>query len=158
MQKSLERIGEVLVGYHKKGYPKQEPKRFLRPCLYQCQRTTTRSRLILRFARGPHRKGLRRKADSSPRQGPLTEALSPEAPRIKPQTKYRFSDSLEASSATTSSPPSRPTSLTKRHVQLMRPTTPATSAARRRSTAEWPTGRETRLDRGYRPLCSALYP
>ena len=40
---------------------------------------------------------------------------SPEAPRIKPRMKYRFYDSLEAGSATTSSPPSRPTSLTKRH-------------------------------------------
>ena len=73
---------------------------------------------------------------------------SPEAPRIKPQTKYRFSNSLEAGSATTSSPPSRPTSLTKRHVQLMRPTTPATSAARWRSTGRVTDGTGDRAQQG----------
>ena len=57
--------------------------------------------------------------------------------------KYRFSASLEAGSATTPSPLPRPASLTKHHVQLTRPTTPATSATRRHSTAEWPTGRES---------------
>ena len=62
------------VGYHKKGYPKQEPKRLLRPCQYQSQRTTMRSRLILRFARGPCNKGLGRKANSPPCRGPLAEA------------------------------------------------------------------------------------
>ena len=71
------------VGYHKKGHPKQEPKRLPKPCKYQSQRTTTRSRLILRFARGPRRKGLGRKANSPPRRGPLAEALSPEAPPRK---------------------------------------------------------------------------
>jgi len=115
------------VGYHKKGYPKQEPKRLLRPCKYQSQRTTTRSRLIFRFARGPaHKPHARGQLSASPRPSRLRPrptrprmghgfSDSPEAPRIKPQTKYGFSDSLEAGSATTSSPPSRPTSLTKRH-------------------------------------------
>ena len=63
-------------------------------------------------------------------------SVSLEAPRVKPRTRCRFSASLEAGSATTLSPPPRPISLTKRHVQLTRPTTPATSAGRRLDTAE----------------------
>ena len=43
-------------------------------------------------------------------------------------------------SATTSSPPSRPTPLTKRHVQSIRPTTPATSAVRWHSTGRMTDG------------------
>ena len=38
------------VGYHKKGYPKQELKRLLRPYKYQSRRTTTGPQPILRFA------------------------------------------------------------------------------------------------------------
>ena len=51
-------------------------------------------------------------------------------------------------SATTSSPPSRPTPLTKRHVQLMRPTTPATLAARWRSTGRVTDGTGDRAQQG----------
>ena len=79
-------------------------------------------------------------------------SASPEAPLERPRTRYRFSVSLEAGSS--SAPPPRPGC----HIQPACPTTPATSAARRRSTAKWPTGREIGLGRGYRPLCSALCP
>ena len=48
-------IEKLLVGYHKKGYPKREPKKLLSPCKYQSQETTTRPRPILRFAQGPRR-------------------------------------------------------------------------------------------------------
>ena len=51
-------------------------------------------------------------------------------------------------SATTSSPPSRPTPLTKRHVQLMRPTTPATSALRWHSTGRMIDGTRDRAQQG----------
>jgi len=58
------------VGYHKKGYPKQEPKRLLRPYKYQSRRTTTGPRPILRFAPPrPSRRGPLAEADS--RRGPL---------------------------------------------------------------------------------------
>ena len=42
------------------------------------------SRLILRFAQGPRRKGLGRKANSPPYRGPLAEALSPGLSRRGP--------------------------------------------------------------------------
>ena len=74
------------VGYHKKGHPKQEPKRLPKPCKYQSQRTTTRSRPILRLARSPRRN------DSLPRRGPLAEALSCQGPA--PQGLGRVTDSL----------------------------------------------------------------
>ena len=51
-------------------------------------------------------------------------------------------------STTTSSPPSRPTPLTKHHVQLMRPTTPATSAARWHSTGRMTNGTGDRAQQG----------
>ena len=63
------------VGYHKKGYPKQEPKILLKPCKNQ----TARSQQIFRFARGltprPQAKG--QKLPTPPRhshRGPLAEA------------------------------------------------------------------------------------
>ena len=122
------------VGYHKKGYPKQEPKILLKPCKNQSQRTTTRSRQILRLAQGL-RRGLRRKAKALR----PAEALSPRPPRRGPAPQCLGWDTNSPirprlGSATTSSPPSRPTPLTKRHVQSIRPTTPATSAARWHST------------------------
>ena len=124
-----------IVEYHKKGYPKQEPK-----ILLQSQRTTTRSRQILRLAQGL-RRGLRRKAKALR----PAEALSPRPPRRGPAPQCLGWDTNSPirprlGSATTSSPPSRPTPLTKRHVQLMRPTTPATSAARWRSTSRMTDG------------------
>ena len=51
-------------------------------------------------------------------------------------------------SATTSSPPSRSTPLTKCHVQLMRPTTPATPAARWHSTGRTTDGTRDRAQQG----------
>ena len=41
-QDFCEEFGKMMasVGYHKKGYPKQEPKKLLRPCKYQSQSTT----------------------------------------------------------------------------------------------------------------------
>ena len=99
------------------------------------------------------RRGLGRFSDSPEARTaqPLTRcrlSATPRPPRprpraVRPRTKYRFSASVEACSATTPSPLHRPTSLTKRHVQLTRPTTPATSAARQHSTTEWPMGRES---------------
>ena len=80
-----------LVGYHKKGYPKQEPKILLKPYKNQSQRRTTRSRQILRFARGL-RRGLRRKAKTLR----PAEALSPRPRPARPRTGYQFSDSPEA--------------------------------------------------------------
>ena len=68
----------AVVGYHKKGYPKREPKKLLSPCKYQRQETTTRPRPILRFARGPRRTA----SDEVPTLR-LAEAPSPEAPRRK---------------------------------------------------------------------------
>ena len=110
-----------------------------------------------RFARGPRRKasadspirprptpqGLERGTNSPPHPRPHPArprtryrfSASPEAPPERPRTRYRFSVSLEAGSA--SAPPQlSPTSLTERHIQLKHSTTPATSAARRHSTAE----------------------
>ena len=99
------------------------------------------------------RRGLGRFSDSPEARAaqPLTRcrlSALPRPPRprphaVRPQTKYRFPASLGAGSATTSSSLPRPASLTKHHVQLTRPTTPATSAVRRHSTTEWPTGRES---------------
>ena len=86
-------------------------------------------------------------------EGPRTVyrfSVSPEAPRVKPRMRCRFSASLKAGSATTPSPPPRPISPIERHVQLMRPTTPVTSAGRRLDTAEWPTRREV-ASTPYRP-------
>jgi len=127
---------KLIVGYHKNEYHKQEPKILLKPCKNQSQRTTTRSRQILRLAQGL-RRGLRPPRPS--RRGPALQGLgrdtnSPIRPRL--------------GSATTSSPPSRPTPLTKRHVQLMRPTTPATSAARWRSTGRVTDGTGDRAQQG----------
>ena len=124
------------VGYHKRGYPKQEPKILLEPCNNQSRRTTTRPRPFLRFARGL-RRGLRRKAKAlrpAEALSPRRDTNSPIRPRLD--------------SATTLSPPSRPTPLTKRHVQLMRPTTPATSAARWRSTGRVTDGTGDRVQQG----------
>ena len=59
-----------LVGYHKKGYPKQKPKNGLDP-----------------------KQKLERQTGSQPK---ISD--SPEAPSPRPQKKYRFSDSPEASS------------------------------------------------------------
>ena len=87
------------------------------------------SPIRLRLAPRPQTKG----QSSPPRRGPLAEALSPRPRPARPRTGYQFSDSPETGLGT-SSPPSRQTPLTKRHVQLMRSTTPATSAARWRST------------------------
>ena len=109
------------VGYHKKGYPKQEPKILLKPCKNQSQRTTTRSRQTLRLAQSLHR-GLRRKAKAlrptealslgPPRRGPASQCVgwdanSPIRPRL--------------GSATTSSTLPRPAPLTRRHVQINAP-------------------------------------
>ena len=77
-------------------------------------------------------------------------SVSLEAPHVKPRTRCRFFASLEAGSATTPSPPPRPISPTECHVQLMRPTTPATSAGRRLDTAERPTRHEV-ASAPYRP-------
>ena len=79
------------VGYHKKGYPKQEPKILLIACKNQSQRTTTRSWPILRFVRGL-RRGLSRKAKALR----PTETLSPRPRPARPQTGCQFFDSPEA--------------------------------------------------------------
>ena len=134
------------VGYHKKGYPKQELKILLKPCKNQSQRTTTRSRQILRLAQGL-RRGLRRKAKAL---RPV-EALSPRPPRRGPAPQYQDTNSPirpRLGSATTSSPPSRPTPLTKCHVQPIRPTTLATSAARWHSTGRMTDGIGDRAQQG----------
>ena len=105
---------------------------------------------------------------SKPKDNHEVSADSPIRPRLapRPQTKGQNSPArrgpapqglgqdtnslirLRLGSATTSSPPSRPTPLTKRHVQLMRPTTPATSAARWRSTGRVTDGTGDRAQQG----------
>jgi len=81
---------EPLVGYHKKGPPKQEPKKSLRPRKYQSQETTTRPRTRYRFS----------DSSEAPTVRPRTKyrfSASLEAPHVRPRTEYRFSASLEAS-------------------------------------------------------------
>ena len=90
-------------------------------------------------------------AEASDRRGPLAEALSPRPPRRGPAPQYRDTNSPirpRLGSATTSSPPSRPTPLTKRHVQSIRPTTPATSAARWHSTGRMTDGTGDQTQQG----------
>ena len=86
-------IKMCIVGYHKKGYPKQEPKLLLKPCKNQSQRTTTRYRpnssIRPRLAPRPQMKG----QSPPPRRGPLAEA--PPRP-ARPRTGCQFSDSPEA--------------------------------------------------------------
>ena len=64
------------------------------------------------------------------RRGPLAEAPPRNALDGIPILRFARGWARQ----TTSSPPSRPTPLTKRHVQLMRPTAPATSVAHRHSS------------------------
>ena len=131
----------------------QEPKILLKPCKNQSQRTTTRSRQILRFAEACAEASDERPKLSAPprpsRRGPAPQSLGWDT-----NSPIR----LRLGSATTSSPPSRPTPLTKRHVQLMRPTTPSTSAARWRSTGRVTDGTGDQRSRGYLPLCPSLCP
>ena len=78
-------------------------------------------------------------------EGPRTGnrfSVSLEAPRVKPRMRCQFSVSLEAGSAITPLSLPRPISPIEHRVQLMRPTTPATSTGRRLDTAERPTRRE----------------
>ena len=70
------------------------------------------------------------------RRGPLAEAPPRNASAGIPILRFARGWARQ----TTSSPPSRPTPLTKRHVQLMRPTTPATSATRRHCTGRMTDG------------------
>ena len=97
------------VGYHKKGYPKQEPKILLSPCKNQ----TARSQQIFRFARG-----------LAPRPQAKDQKLStPPRPRPKrPRTGCQFSDSLETvlGKQTRNLRPDR-TPLTKCHVRINAP-------------------------------------
>ena len=116
-----------LVRHHKKGYPKQEPKRLLKTSQISKPKDNHRvsadsptrlkpaSQRLSASPRPPRRGPLVPRPHSTRPQTSYRFSDSPEAPRVKPRTKYRFSDSLEAGSATTSSPPPRPTSLTKRH-------------------------------------------
>ena len=126
----------------------QEPKILLKPYKNQSQRTTTRSRQILRLAQGL-RRGLRRKAKALR----PAEALSPRPPRRGPAPQCLGWDTNSPirprlGSAKTSSPPSRPTPLTKCHVQPIRPTTLATSAARWHSTGRMTDGTGDRAQQG----------
>ena len=129
------------VGYHKKGYPKQEPKMSLKPCKNQSQKTTVRS------------------LQNSPiRSRPCAEALSPRPRPKRLRMGCQFSDSLEAGLGkhTRNLRPDQ-TPLTKRHVQINAP-----NYSRKRQPhsgtvrAERPTGQGTGRNRGYLPLCSSL--
>ena len=78
------------VGYHKKGYPKQEPKKFLRPCKYRSQETTTRPRPIPRFAQGPCRKASNEVPSLRLARGPAPQGLgrgTDSPPRPRPRSK-----------------------------------------------------------------------
>ena len=95
------------------------------------------------------RRGLRRKAKALR----PAEALSPRPPRRGPTPQCLGWDTNSPirprlGSATTSSPPSRPTPLTKRHVQSIRPTTPATSAECWHSTGRMTDGTGDRAQQG----------
>ena len=118
---------KIFVGYHKKGYPKQEPKKSLKTSQISKPKDNDRvsvdsptrlkpmSQRLSASPRPPRRGPLvPRPRSARPRTG-FRFSDSPDAPRVKPRTKYRFSDLLEADLATTSSPPPRPTSLTKHH-------------------------------------------
>ena len=105
------------VGYHKKGYLKQEPKRLLKTSQISKPKDNHRVSADFPTCLKPASQRLSaspRPHSARPRTG-YRFSDSPEAPRIKPQTKYRFSDSLEAGSATTSSPPPQQTSPSKHH-------------------------------------------
>ena len=115
------------VGYHKKGYPKQEPKKLLRPCKKRNQKTTagkpatSEARLdrpahleqISGLDRGPTPQGLGRGTDSLAHPRPHTArprtryrfSDSPEAPRHEASDEHPVTDSLETGSASTPSPP-----------------------------------------------------
>ena len=102
--------------------------------------SSTRPRLTPR----PQTKG----QSPPPCRGPLVEALSPRPRPARPRTGYQFSDSPEAglgNNLVTSVPTD---SLTKRHVQSIRPTTPATSAARWHSTGRMTDGTGDRAQQG----------
>ena len=86
------------VGYHKKGYPKQEPKMLLKPCKNQ----TARSQQILRFARG-HASRPQAKGQKLPT---LAEAPPRKASDGMPILRFARGWARQ----TTSLPPSRPNS------------------------------------------------
>ena len=99
---------------------------------------------VFRLARGPAPQGLGRGTDSLTHPRPRATrpqvryrfSDSPEAPRHEASDEHPVTDSLEAGSASTPSPPPWPTSLTGHHIQLTRSTTPMTSATRWHGTAE----------------------
>ena len=146
----------VIVGYRKKGYPKQEPKILLKPCKNQSRKTTARSQQISPIRPRPCTEA----SCERPKAPRPAEALSPRPCRERPRTGCQFSDSLEAGLG--KQPrylrPDR-TPLTKCHVQVNAP-----DYSRKRQPhagtvrAERPTGRETGRSRGYLPLCSLLTP
>jgi len=147
------------VGYHKKGYPKQEPKILLSPCKNQ----TARSQQIFRFARGlaPRPQAKDQKLPTPPRpsrRGPLTEALSPRPCPERPRTGANSPIRSRPGSAkqTRNLRPDR-TPLTKRHIWINAPNysrkcQPHAGTVR----AERPTGQGTGRSRDYLPLCSSL--
>ena len=146
------RSGFLSVGYHKKGYPKQEPKILLKPCKNQ----TARSQQILRFARGlaPRPQAKDQKLPTPPRpsrRGPAPKGLGRDA-------KSPIRSRPGSAKQTRNLRPDR-TPLTKRHVWINAPNysrkrQPHTGTVR----AERLTGQGTRRSRDYLPLCSLLTP
>ena len=138
------------VGYHKKGYPKQEPKISLKPCKNQSQKTTARSLQNSPIRSRPCAEASYERP-KAPRRGPLAETLSPRPRPERPRMGCQFSDSLEAGLGkhTRNLRPDQ-TPLTKRHVQINAP-----NYSRKRQPhsgtvrAERPTGQVTGRNRGY---------
>jgi len=120
------------VGYHKKGYPKQRPKKLLRTCKYRSQNTTagkppfhprpgwiarpTSNNIQARPKQARPRtipRGLGRGTDSPTRPRPRATrprtshrfSDSPEAPRYEASDEHPVTDLLEAGSAPAPSPP-----------------------------------------------------
>ena len=85
----------INVGYHKKGYPKQEPKMLLKPCKNQSQKTTARSLQNSPIRSRPCAEASYERP-KAPRRGPLAETLSPRPRPERPRMGCQFSDLTEA--------------------------------------------------------------
>ena len=82
------------VGYHKKGYPKQEPKMLLKPCKNQSQKTIATSLQNSPIRSRPCAEASYERP-KAPRRCPLAETLSPRPRPKRSRMGCQFSDSFE---------------------------------------------------------------
>ena len=137
------------VGYHKKGYPKQEPKMSLKPCKNQSQKTTVRSLQNSPIRSRPCAEASYERP-KAPHRGPLAKTLSPRPRPERSRMGCQFSDSLEAGldKRTRNRRPDQ-TPLTKRHVQIKcAQLLLQTSAALRYSTGRTTNGTRDQAQQG----------